>query len=79
MRDGLLLTDLGAEVGGLRRRRATRTYPADGTFSAEQRDLRRRMFAAQNESIPPMRPGHKFVDANTAAADVIGSELKPAS
>ena len=34
MRDGLLLTDLGAEVEGYSAD-VTRTYPADGTFSAD--------------------------------------------
>ena len=74
VRDGLLLTDLGAEVEGYSAD-VTRTYPADGTFSAEQRAIYDIVFAAQNESIPLMRPGHKFVDANTAAAGVIGREL----
>ena len=74
VRDGLLLTDLGAEVEGYGAD-VTRTYPADGTFSAEQRAIYDIVFAAQNESIPLMRPGHKFVDANTAAVDVIGREL----
>jgi Xaa-Pro aminopeptidase len=74
VRDGLLLTDLGAEVEGYSAD-VTRTYPADGTFSAEQRAIYDIVFAAQNESMPLMRPGHKFVDAHTAAAGVIGREL----
>jgi len=74
VRDGLLLTDLGAEVEGYGAD-VTRTYPADGTFSAEQRAIYDIVFAAQNESMPLMRPGHKFVDANTAASGVIGREL----
>src|SRR3954467_6895487 len=74
VRDGLLLTDLGAEGEGYSAD-VTRTYPADGTFSAEQRAIYDIVFAAQNESIPLMRPGHKSRAPNTAAAGVIGPEL----
>src|SRR5207344_1772909 len=38
VRGGLLLTDIGAEVEGYGAD-VTRTYPADGTFSPEQRDI----------------------------------------
>ncbi len=74
VRDGLLLTDLGAEVEGYGAD-VTRTYPSDGTFSAEQRAIYDIVFAAQNETIPLMRPGRKFTDANTAAIGIIGREL----
>jgi Xaa-Pro aminopeptidase len=74
VRDGLLLTDLGAEVEGYGAD-VTRTYPADGTFSAEQRAIYDIVLAAQNETIPLMRAGRRFIDAHTAAVDVIGREL----
>ena len=74
VRDGLLLTDLGAEVEGYSAD-VTRTYPADGTFSAEQRAIYDIVLAAQNETIPLMRAGRRFIDAHTAAVDVIGREL----
>jgi Xaa-Pro aminopeptidase len=74
VRDGLLLTDLGAEVEGYSAD-VTRTYPADGTFSPEQRAIYDTVLAAQNESIELMRPGHKFIEAHTAAVGVIGREL----
>jgi Xaa-Pro aminopeptidase len=74
VRDGLLLTDLGAEVDGYSAD-VTRTYPADGTFSPEQRAIYDTVLAAQNESLELMRPGHKFIEAHTAAVGVIGREL----
>jgi Xaa-Pro aminopeptidase len=74
VRDGLLLTDLGAEVEGYSAD-VTRTYPADGTFSPEQRAIYDIVFAAQNETIPLMRPGRRFAEANTEAVSVIGREL----
>jgi Xaa-Pro aminopeptidase len=74
VRDGLLLTDLGAEVEGYSAD-VTRTYPADGTFSPEQRAIYDAVLAAQSETIPLMRPGRKFSEINTAALGVIGREL----
>jgi Xaa-Pro aminopeptidase len=74
VRDGLLLTDLGAEVDGYSAD-VTRTYPVSGRFSPEQRAIYEVVFAAQNESIPLMRPGRRFGDTNAAAIDVIGREL----
>ena len=74
VRDGLLLTDLGAEVEGYSAD-VTRTYPADGTFSAEQRAIYDAVLAAQSESIELMRPGHKFIEVHTAAVAAIGRDL----
>src|SRR6185436_14940512 len=73
-RDGLLLTDIGAEVEGYSAD-VTRTYPADGTFSPEQRAIYDAVFAAQNEAIPLMRPGGRFIDVHTKALEVVGREL----
>ena len=65
VRDGLLLTDLGAEVEGYCAD-VTRTYPADGTFSRRAaRDLRHRVRGAERK-LPLMRPGHNL-DANDKA------------
>jgi Xaa-Pro aminopeptidase len=74
VRDGLLLTDLGAEVDGYSAD-VTRTYPADGTFSPEQRVIYDIVFAAQNETFPLMRPGHKFIEIHNKAQEVVGREL----
>jgi Xaa-Pro aminopeptidase len=74
VRDGLLLTDLGAEVDGYSAD-VTRTYPADGTFSADQRAIYGIVLAAQTETLPLMRPGHKFIEIHERAQEVVGREL----
>jgi Xaa-Pro aminopeptidase len=74
VRDGLLLTDLGAEVEGYSAD-VTRTYPADGTFSADQRALYDIVFAAQEATLPLMRPGHRFIEIHEKAQEVVGREL----
>jgi Xaa-Pro aminopeptidase len=74
VRDGLLLTDLGAEVDGYSAD-VTRTYPADGTFSSEQRAIYEIVLAAQIESIALMRPGHRQLEVNNKAIEVVGREL----
>jgi len=74
VRDGLLLTDLGAEVDGYSAD-VTRTYPADGTFSLEQRAIYEVVLAAQNESIVLMRPGHTHLEVNNKAIEVVGRGL----
>ncbi len=74
VRDGLLLTDIGAEVDGYSAD-VTRTYPADGTFSPEQRAVYDIVLAAQSETISLMRPGRKFIEINSRAVDIVGREL----
>ncbi|MGH9144105.1 MAG: aminopeptidase P family protein [Vicinamibacterales bacterium] len=74
VRDGLLLTDIGAEVDGYSAD-VTRTYPADGTFSPEQRAIYEVVLAAQTESLPLMRSGHRHLEVNNKAIEVVGREL----
>jgi Xaa-Pro aminopeptidase len=74
IRNGLLLTDIGAEVEGYSAD-VTRTYPANGRFSPEQRAIYDVVFAAQNESLPLMRPGHRFIEIHEKAQEVVGREL----
>ena len=74
VRDGLLLTDIGAEVEGYGAD-VTRTYPADGSFSPEQRAIYEVVLAAQTESLALMRPGHRHLEANNKAIEVVGREL----
>lgn len=74
LRDGLLLTDIGAEVEGYSAD-VTRTYPADGTFSPEQRAIYEIVFAAQTETFPLMRAGHKFIEIHERAQEVVGIGL----
>jgi Xaa-Pro aminopeptidase len=74
VRGGLVLTDLGAEVDGYSAD-VTRTYPADGTFSPEQRAIYEVVLAAQTESLALMRPGHRHLEVNDKAIEVVGREL----
>ena len=73
-RDGLVLSDVGAEVDGYSAD-VTRTYPAGGTFSPEQRAIYEVVLAAQNESLALMRPGHRHLEVNDKALEVVGREL----
>jgi Xaa-Pro aminopeptidase len=74
VRGGLLLTDLGAEVDGYSAD-VTRTYPVDGTFSPAQRAIYDIVLAAQNETLPLMRPGHAFIEIHDKAQEVVGRGL----
>jgi Xaa-Pro aminopeptidase len=74
VRDGLVLTDIGAEVDGYGAD-VTRTYPADGTFSAEQRAIYDAVLAAQEAAIPLMRAGRRFIEVHHKALEVVGREL----
>jgi Xaa-Pro aminopeptidase len=73
-RQGLFLTDLGAEYLGYSAD-VTRTYPASGKFSADQRAIHDAVFAAQEAAIAALKPGGHFRDADHAAIAVIGREL----
>jgi Xaa-Pro aminopeptidase len=74
VRTGLLLTDLGAEFEGYSAD-VTRTYPASGVFSPEQRAIYNVVFTAQNETFPLMRPGHKAIEIHDKAQEIVGREL----
>lgn len=73
-RDVLLVADIGAEVKGYTAD-VTRTFPADGTFSAAQREIYQAVLTAQNESMPLMRPGTLFREIHNKAVDTLGREL----
>ena len=66
----LIVIDSGAEY---RRYAAdvTRTYPADGRFTADQRHVYDTVLAAQLAAIAAVRPGASMVDVDGAARDVI--------
>lgn len=73
-RNGLVLIDIGAEIDGYTAD-ITRTIPADGTFSAEQRAIHDAVLRAQSESMKLMRPGGTFSQVNRRAEEVLGEEL----
>jgi Xaa-Pro aminopeptidase len=74
VREGLVLTDVGAEVEGYSAD-VTRTYPANATFSREQRAIYDIVLAAQNETLPLMRAGHSFIEIHERAQEVVGRGL----
>src|SRR5258708_879982 len=74
VRNRLLLTDIGAEERGSSAD-VTRTYPAGGTFSTEQRAVYDVVLAAQTGTLPLMRPGHRFIEIHDRAQQVVGREL----
>ena len=73
-RSGLILMDIGAEVEGYAAD-ITRTVPADGTFTPEQRAVHDAVFRAQTESMKLMRPGRRYAEVQKRAEEVIGEEL----
>ena len=73
-RNGLLLTDVGAEVEGYAAD-TTRTYPASGKFSAEQRAIYDAVYTAQEATLAAMRPGTLWVDVDRKTVDTLGNEL----
>lgn len=73
-RKDLVLLDIGAEVDGYTAD-ITRTIPASGKFSPDQRAIHDAVYRAQNESMKLMRPGSTFWAAHRRAAEVLGEEL----
>jgi Xaa-Pro aminopeptidase len=53
----------------------TRTYPADGVFSTEQRAIYETVLAAQTEAMALIRPGKRFIDVHNRSLEVVGREL----
>ncbi len=73
-RNGLMLTDLGAELEGYSAD-VTRTYPANGKFSPEQRAIYEAVLAAQDAGIAAAKPGAPFHDIERAAIASFGRDL----
>ncbi len=71
IQDGdLVLMDVGAEVGGYASD-ITRTFPANGVFTAEQARIYDVVLAAQKAAIAVIRPGATLSEVNAAARTVI--------
>lgn len=73
-REDLILTDIGAEVDGYAAD-ITRTYPADGTFSPEQRAIYEAVLTAQLAGEKEARPGKFLADVHRAADQSLGRDL----
>jgi Xaa-Pro aminopeptidase len=71
MSDGdLIVIDSGAAYHGYAAD-ITRTFPANGTFTAEQREVYEVVLRAQLAAIKAVKPGKKMSDVDQAARDVI--------
>ncbi|MGQ0708969.1 MAG: aminopeptidase P N-terminal domain-containing protein [Rhodoferax sp.] len=70
----LVLIDAGCELDGYASD-ITRTFPANGRFSAPQRDLYQLVLAAQHAAVACIRPGARFNDAHEAAVRVLTQGL----
>ena len=73
-RAGLMLFDVGADVRGYTAD-VSRTFPADGTFTPEQRAIYEAVLTAWNETLPRFRAGVLAADAHRYALGVIAREL----
>jgi Xaa-Pro aminopeptidase len=73
-RDGLLLLDVGAEVGHYTAD-VTHTFPADGTFSEEQRAVYEAVLRTSLALMPHFRPGSSLRSVHERALALIGQEL----
>ena len=73
-RGDLCLIDAGCELDGYASD-VTRTFPADGRFTAPQRELYDIVLAAQEAAIAATRPGARKQDAHWAAVRVLSQGL----
>lgn len=72
--DELVLMDLGAEYHGYTAD-VTRTIPADGTFSPEQKAIYDLVYEAQEAAIQECQPGNSFQSPHRVAQKVINQGL----
>ena len=70
----MILMDVGAEYHGYTAD-VTRTIPADGKFSAEERAIYQLVYDAQEAAFKKLKDGAKWSDAGNAAKDVIAEGL----
>jgi Xaa-Pro aminopeptidase len=70
----LLLIDAGAEYQGYAAD-ISRTFPVNGRFSAEQRDLYNIVLEAQLAAFNKCQPGFSWIDPHNAAVEVISQGL----
>ena len=70
----MILMDVGAEYHGYTAD-VTRTIPADGKFSPEERAIYQLVYDAQEAAFKTLKDGSKWADASKAAKDVIANGL----
>ncbi|HET6994750.1 MAG TPA: aminopeptidase P family protein [Chitinophagaceae bacterium] len=72
--NSLLLMDVGAEYHGYTAD-VTRTVPASGKFSAEEKKIYQLVYDAQEAAFKLLKEGAKWSDANAVAREVIADGL----
>jgi Xaa-Pro aminopeptidase len=70
----LVLIDAGCELHGYASD-ITRTFPANGKFTAPQREIYEIVLASQEAAIAATKPGARFVDPHEAAVKVLAQGL----
>jgi Xaa-Pro aminopeptidase len=70
----LVLIDAGCELDGYASD-ITRTFPADGRFTAPQRALYDIVLASQEAAVAATRPGARFTDPHEAAVKVLAQGM----
>ena len=71
---GLVLLDVGADYRGYAAD-VSRTFPADGTFSPEQRAIYDAVHGAWQAALPQLRAGNRYVDVHLATLDYLAERL----
>lgn len=71
----LVLVDMGVESPRCYASDVTRTFPASGRFSSDQKDVYRVVLGAQGAAIAAVGPGVPFVDVHLKAAHEIARGL----
>lgn len=71
----LVLLDAGVETNSFYSADVTRTFPAGGTFSAEQRAVHDLVQASHEAGLAAVGPGRQFTDFHFAAMEVIAQGL----
>jgi len=72
--NSLLLMDVGAEYHGYTAD-VTRTVPANGKFSAEEKQIYQLVYDAQEAAFRLLKDGAKWADAGNAAREIIADGL----
>jgi Xaa-Pro aminopeptidase len=70
----LVLIDAGCELDGYASD-ITRTFPANGKFSAAQRELYDLVLASQDAAVAATREGARFVDPHEATVKVLAQGM----
>ena len=73
--DQALLLDMGVEARSLYTADVTRTIPAQGTFSAAQREVHDLVERAHRAGLDRIRPGTAYLDFHFAAMQVVAQGL----